>query len=496
MPKQEWIPQSEAVRKIKEEMDREERKNMTRREFVKKAGYAGLGASVLWLLGKKGYEFFEKSPDESKEVKEGEVQEQEEIEKEDEEIARKTIEEQLKSYDRVVLNQETKNAIYQYWYRSYSPGGKNHKGLIESLERMEPWLEQMKNAFEKELKGEFEKKEIEELKKYVYLSIPESHFKIGASSRKKAKGPFQFMEDTAKECGLTVNSIIDERLDPEKSAGACACHLKKGYGKFNHDWSLALANYNGGFAGKYDDFRTARSQRNYTDYLKWRENRLNEFISRDSYEHEVKEDDENISAIAKRYKISLEEIRNRNNLKNDRIRVGQILKLPPAISVKMEILKDSLENLNYPEKLYAALGVIEKYNLAKKYSGRPMRYESIVVPRLKESTFYCTVEKSEGLFAAARKIHAKAKKASLRFSLSIFQVQNIIQKQNNIKYPLKIPTDKKLYATFPIERPATLAILAEQRKIKLEEIVSINPSILNPRNPLPEGMKIRIPKKT
>jgi membrane-bound lytic murein transglycosylase D len=49
----------------------------------------------------------------------------------------------------------------------------------------------------------------------------------------------------AKIFGLTVNSWVDERKDPEASTVAAARYLKHLYGLFN-SWPLALASYNAG----------------------------------------------------------------------------------------------------------------------------------------------------------------------------------------------------------------------------------------------------------
>jgi membrane-bound lytic murein transglycosylase D len=56
---------------------------------------------------------------------------------------------------------------------------------------------------------------------------------------------WQFMYQTAKIYGLHIDSFVDERLDPVKSADAAARYLKDAYGIFG-DWNLAIASYNCG----------------------------------------------------------------------------------------------------------------------------------------------------------------------------------------------------------------------------------------------------------
>jgi membrane-bound lytic murein transglycosylase D len=79
----------------------------------------------------------------------------------------------------------------------------------------------------------------------VHLVFVESGFNPQARSYAAAVGPWQFIRGTAKIFGLTVNSWVDERKDPEASTVAAARYLKHLYGLFN-SWPLALASNNPG----------------------------------------------------------------------------------------------------------------------------------------------------------------------------------------------------------------------------------------------------------
>jgi len=78
-----------------------------------------------------------------------------------------------------------------------------------------------------------------------YMAIIESALNPNAVSRVGATGMWQFMYGTARMYNLTVNSYVDERRDPVKSAHAAAKFMQDLYSMFN-DWTLVIAAYNCG----------------------------------------------------------------------------------------------------------------------------------------------------------------------------------------------------------------------------------------------------------
>jgi membrane-bound lytic murein transglycosylase D len=80
-----------------------------------------------------------------------------------------------------------------------------------------------------------------------YLAVIESELKSSAVSWAGAVGPWQFMPETGRLLGLTINHKRDDRRDLSKSTTAAARYLKDLYAELN-DWLLVIAAYNGGSA--------------------------------------------------------------------------------------------------------------------------------------------------------------------------------------------------------------------------------------------------------
>lgn len=78
-----------------------------------------------------------------------------------------------------------------------------------------------------------------------YLAMVESALNPTAGSHAGAKGLWQFMSATAKDYGLKINTLIDERYDPVRETEAACRFLKALYSRYN-DWFLVLAAYNSG----------------------------------------------------------------------------------------------------------------------------------------------------------------------------------------------------------------------------------------------------------
>lgn len=96
------------------------------------------------------------------------------------------------------------------------------------------------------------------------MAVIESAMNPLAVSRAGAKGMWQFMYSTAKIYGLHIDSFVDERLDPVKSAEAAAQYLQDSYEIFG-DWNLAIASYNCGAGNVNKAIRRSGGKRAFWD---------------------------------------------------------------------------------------------------------------------------------------------------------------------------------------------------------------------------------------
>ncbi len=96
------------------------------------------------------------------------------------------------------------------------------------------------------------------------MAVIESAMNPLAVSRAGAKGMWQFMYSTAKMYGLHIDSFVDERLDPVKSAEAAAQYLQDSYEIFG-DWNLAIASYNCGAGNVNKAIRRSGGKRAFWD---------------------------------------------------------------------------------------------------------------------------------------------------------------------------------------------------------------------------------------
>ncbi len=360
--------------------------DLGRRKFLKLGG-AVVAMGALYPSGLLSNEKEEMIREEKKIIKK-ELQgirdkiyqeEQENIRIENAIALREVLGEQYLRNGRVEINEKTMRDIRYYWMKEYQKGGRQHLGLMGSLERMRPWYNEIKKIFINNLPG-VDERTINEL---IYLTIPESHFKIGAKSRAGAKGEYQMMPNTARgEGGLIVDDKVDERLDILANAKGAAKTLFNYYKIAKNDknsskdaWGLALAKFNGGYIGKYlKDGSISQVDVGYKNYLKFREDRLNSFFKQVEQDGVIARDvrsGESLKSIAKKYGVAQNKLKLITRGDSNKKAVVIPIKISKNGRINSEVLDvifddylpGSLENLNYPEKFYAVIKVLEKEDL-------------------------------------------------------------------------------------------------------------------------------------
>jgi hypothetical protein len=99
---------------------------------------------------------------------------------------------------------------------------------------------------------------------FKYLVAAESEYS-NMVSPVGATGFWQIMQETGREEGMEINTVVDERYSLERSTQFACEYFKKSYEKFGN-WTLAAASYNGGRAAISEQVALQR-QNNYYNLL-------------------------------------------------------------------------------------------------------------------------------------------------------------------------------------------------------------------------------------
>ena len=251
------------------------------------------------------------------------------------------------------FNRPAKNVdLFDYWFGYY----KSRKDFLEKgLNKIYP----RKSEYEKILKKysqHFSQSNESLLRLMIAHEYVESHGEIGDISAKGAKGPRQWMAETAKYYDLKEDDFIDERCDPIKSADATMRFFVRHKSEFN-SLDYAILAYNGGQnrlkrvlkecrdkkikVSSYRDIPSYMLPKETLNYI-YQIKTINAILRNPSHfgiklnkdmvffrEYKTKRDD-NICSIAKKYNSSVKDIVDYNGIKNKS-------KLPANYQIKIPV---------------------------------------------------------------------------------------------------------------------------------------------------------------
>lgn len=219
------------------------------------------------------------------------------------------------------------------------------------------------------LSGEaIEGSEIDRLQLLVFMAIPESEWK-DATSPAGARGPYQFMWQTAKRYGL-VSHKGDFRKDVYLSARAAGRYITDLYLKFGRDIELALAAYNSGMPLKY----YAEAQRvgvrpTYLGYVRYLYSLLDREYRKSVVEKVRARNGDTVRKLLLRHGIrptteSITSVCDYNDIPECRLYPGQEVYIPvwvqntPSLDLGRQA-RFIRESLNHPPKCLATIEVLK-----------------------------------------------------------------------------------------------------------------------------------------
>ncbi len=152
-------------------------------------------------------------------------------------------------------NADSRSEQWAHWF------GEREEYLDRVMTRAHPWLHDIAEEIERrDLPGEL-----------ALIPIVESAYDPFAYSHGQASGAWQFVSATAREYGLEINEYYDGRRDLYAATRSALQYFQTLNGRFDGDWNLTLAAYNGG-QGRVT--RAIRRNAQQGKSLEWSELRL------------------------------------------------------------------------------------------------------------------------------------------------------------------------------------------------------------------------------
>ncbi len=373
-------------------------------------------------------------------------------------------------------------ALVQKWVNYFQGRGRPH--MERYLARLGRYEEFMTNILVEEGVP----------KELIYVALIESGFNKHAHSHASAVGYWQFIRGTGRGYGLTINSLVDERKNPELATHAAAQYYKALYKVFG-SWPLALSSYNAG------ENRVMRAiMRNYTrDFWKLALRRqlpketINYFpkfvaaslICKDpkayGFDHIERQPKIEFETIDIKHGISITKLA--ENLKIDK---EELRDLNPSFNTDfVPIYKGSSTSFRVPKGLSdQALAALEASASKSKYYA----YEGESVHR---------VRRGDSLYRIARRYGT---------SINAIMAENSLSKRSTI-YPgmkIRIPSSQRVAANayrdynsissgskvHKVRRGDTLSGIAGKYRIGLSKLASLNGMTVRTRVKIGQTLKI------
>ncbi len=418
------------------------------------------------------------------------IAEREKIAQKDHQVITQTFAEQLQSDNpHITLNADMRRAIEHKWHDKYAPGGSEYQdSLIAGLERMKPWVNEIRTIF----------REYGIDEKYIYLAIAESHFTFSAQSHQSAVGPYQITPKTARRYHMYIGNDYDERRDPIKSARLCAHHLRSSFDTFG-DWDMALMDYNGGYTNVYREYLVQKEQDPETPVS----------IVRDDYR--VQSGD-TLSSIAHKHNTSVHlMLRVNPALRSDAhtIRVGQKLNIPQERFTPTKEGFDAWLEDKINDEIHTVM-TGETYTVIKNDTYETIaRKAQCTVDQLKAENGIAA-DVANPLIRIGQKIQFPVLHGE-KLSKRLFAVLSMYKE--NINYPGKFHAivdvikehhldahvlDQPASYTYKrlsknLTKPVTLLDIAHNESIDVHTLQELNPAITSIKTIFPKDIDIRLP---
>jgi LysM repeat protein len=427
-----------------------------------------------------------------------EVLMREKIETTDYKMFEKIFTEQYLRSGRIDINLNVKREVQANWEEKYSKGGLQHKGLMESLDRMKPWYKEIKQVFE----NVAQKKGVSIPLELIYLAVPESHCKIRDKSSASAGGYYQLMRLISGDKGLVMKNGIDERFDILENARVAAEYLVDLYEEFETDqnteedtWRLVLARYNGVYSRSFKNYiKGSDYLKNYRNFLEFRELRLNDYLNNEVFaqgyfeNYKVKKG-ESLESISNKYKLNLAELQRLNYPAKAFVAPGQKLKIP-VFREKFEYKVRGGDSLWSIAKMYGVTREsIENHsdNVGRVGESHSIKEGATLTVEISDENGDKLRQSLETIF----KVDLHSALENLNYPEKFYAILNVIKKEGL----LFNDTDDTVVMEKIKGGEKSLVQISKEHDIALKSLKVVNPHILKSDIKIPDDVSVYISPK-